>query len=526
MSEILSFLPSAQGSGLGYLIALGSVLALLFLRYFSIDPAVRRRATVAVLVFVLFAVLRLPIALHWMDPTTTNAKGETIASPPFQILDVLSLDVFALALILGLMVLLVDVVLVGRFKMEIPRILSDVALIAVFLISTLLVLYYKTELNITGLFTTAGLLSIVIGLALQDTLGNIFAGLALQTERPFKVGDWVSFAQFEGVVHDVSWRATKFRTRNNDIVSVPNATLSKESFTNYSSPSRISGRLLDVGVHYKHAPADVKRVLLEACRQVPEILDKPAPLVRLKSFDAYSIVYQVKFWITDFAAVLDIEEAYRTVLWYAFKREGIEIPFPIQIEYQHEYRHEVHEEDLQPVWERVLSRLRNVEFLQPLSEDELVMLAKRTMLHSYWTNETIIHQGEEGDSFFLLDEGEVRVCVSKEGHEEEVARLTPPAPFGEMALLTGERRSATVRAVTPVRLFVIDRESFKSVIVANPDLATAMSEILAKRQVELLARREALDKSVAAAQAERSRQILDNIRRFFGFTTARSGQEA
>jgi CRP-like cAMP-binding protein len=366
----------------------------------------------------------------------------------------------------------------------------------------------------------------VIGLALQDTLGNVFAGLSLQMERPFQVGDWISFGAFEGTVHDVSWRATQFRTRNNDLVTVPNSTLSKESFVNYSSPSRVSGRLVEIGLHYRHPPAQVKSLLIEACTQVPQILRDPKPLVRLKSFDAYSIIYQVKFWIDDFNAVLDIEEAYRTVLWYALAREGVEIPYPIQIEYQHEYRHEVGEEEKIPVSARVLDRLRQVEFLEPLSNEELEELAKRTKLHGYYTNETIIRQGDEGDSFFVLDEGEVIVYVSQDGHEEEVARLTPPAPLGEMALLTGERRAATVRAATPVRLLVIDRESFKSTMLGNPNLAQAMSDIIARRQVELLAKRAELDKSLAAAQAERSRQILESIRRFFGFTTARSTQES
>ncbi len=526
MPELPGFLRTVQGSGMGYLLAALCITALLVLRAKTPDTSVRRRATAAILLFLLFAFLRLPLVAKLLNPTIVDLKGQVVANPPFQILTVLSLIVFALALILGLMVLLVDVIVVGRLKIEIPRILSDVALIAVFLLSVLLIVYYETDLDITGLFTTAGVLSIVIGLALQDTLGNVFAGLALQTERPFRVGDWISCSEFEGVVHDVSWRATQFRTRNNDLVTVPNSTLSKQSFVNHSSPSRVSGRLVEVGVHYRHPPAEIKRVLLEACTQVSQILKSPAPLVRLKSFDAYSVVYQVKFWIEDFTAVLDIEEAYRTVVWYAFQREGIEIPFPIQIEYQHEYQHSLDEEEKLPPSARVLDRLRQVEFLQPLSEEELQALAKRTKLHGYYTNETIIRQGDEGDSFFLLDEGEVIVYVSKDGREQEVAHLRPPAPFGEMALLTGERRSATVRASTPVRLFVIDRESFKSTIVSNPSLATAMSDIEAKRQVELLAKRAALDKSLAAAQAETSRQILESIRRFFGFAHARSTHES
>jgi len=517
MPELPRFLDALQGSGVGYALAAACILGLLVLRQFSSEPAVRRRAIVAVLLFLLFAALRLSLRL----------LGSTAAAPtpPYQVVEVLSLIVFALALIQGLTLLLVDFLLVARFKLEIPRILSDVTLIAVFILSTFLILYYKTDLDVTGVFTTAGVLSIVIGLALQDTLGNVFAGLSLQTERPFRVGDWISFGAFEGVITDVSWRSTQFRTRQNDVVTIPNSTLSKESFINYSLPSKVSGRLVDIGAAYGHPPAHVKRVLLSACQEVAGILDRPQPLVRLKSFAAYSITYEVKFWIKDFAAALDIEEAFRTVVWYAFRREEIEIPFPIQVEYQHEYQHGEEEADAREQMSgRVLERLRVVDFFSPLSEQELRTLAERTKVQAYF-DETICRQDEEGDSFFILDEGAVVVSVSKNGKQEEVARLEAPAFFGEMAPLTGEKRAATVRAEGSAQLLVVDRETFKSMILANPDLATLMSQIIAKRQVELLAKRAQLDKSLAAAHEETSRQILHRIRNFFGFPNPKTELE-
>lgn len=517
MVESPGFLNAVRGSGIGYLLALGCILGLLVLRQVTSEPATRRRALVAVVFFLVFALLRLP--LHFLAAEVPGPKGTPVPNPFHQVLEAVSLIVFAWALIQGLLLLLVDFMLVGRLKMEIPRIVSDVALIAIFLVSVLVILYYRTDLDITGVFTTAGVVSIVIGLALQDTLGNVFAGLSLQMERPFKVGDWVSFGEFEGVITDVSWRSTQFRTRNNDLVTVPNSTVSKDSFVNHSAPSRVSGRLVYVGVHYRHPPAEVKRVLLDACAQVPEILDRPQPLVRLKAFDASSITYEIKFWIKDFAAVPDIEEHYRTTVWYAFQREGIEIPYPIQVQY--DIPLEPEEERRAVATGHVLTRLRDVEMLAPLSDEELRTLSSRTKLHAYNTGETIIREGEEGDSFFVLDRGEVTVCVSKDGHQEEVARLHPPAPFGEMSLLTGERRSATVRAASPVQLLVVDREAFKSIIIANPDLATAMSDILVQRQVELLASREALDKSLAASRDEASRQIVNRIREFFGFAAVK-----
>jgi small-conductance mechanosensitive channel len=509
MGDLLEVVSGLWTSGAATSVAAPIAVLLLVLQRTSSNPHVRRRALIAVALFVAFAVVRLP--LLWLEPTTAGPDGAAVPNPPHQILDVLSWVLFAWAVIQSVLLLLVEHLLVGRLKMEIPHILSDVLLIAVLFVSILAIFYYKTDLDITGVFTTAGVLSIVIGLALQDTLGNVFAGLALQTERPYHVGDWISFGAFEGVVMDVSWRSTQFRTRSNDIVTVPNSTLSKEVFVNYSSPSRVSARLVDIGVHYRHPPAEVKRVLLAACREVEGILERPAPLVRLKTFGDFAITYEVKFWIRDYAAVQDLEEAFRTVVWYAFRRENIEIPFPIQVEYGAPL--ETEDEGAQA--ERVLEQLRGVEFFTPLSESELRTLAERTRLHDYYQNETICRQEDEGDSMFVLEQGTVVVTVSKNGKQEEVARLEPPHFFGEMALCTGERRTATVRAATPVRLLVVDADDFRSIILANPDLASKISDILARRQVELMAKREALDRSIAAAQADASRQILHRIRNFF-----------
>ena len=480
MAELRALLDSVQGSAIGLSLAGICVLALLLLRRFSADKRARRRALVAILLFLLFVLLQLPLLL--LEATVPGPDGQPVANPLHLILHVLGLAVFALAMIQGFMLLLVELLLEGRLKMQVPHILSDAITMGLFVISVFVILYAR-NLNVTGLFTTAGVLSIVLGLALQDTLGNFFAGLALQTERPYQVKDWVSFADFEGTIEDVSWRSTQLRTRNNDIVTVPNSSLAKETFVNHSRPSRISGRLVDIGVAYRHPPAEVKRVLLAACGEVPEILATPRPLVRLKSFNDFSISYEVKFWIKEYDKVPDIEEAFRTVVWYALRRHEIEIPFPIQYEYQ--IVPPTKEEEREEAFARILERLRGVDFLSPLSDEELRTLAKRAKLHAYHANETICRQDDEGDSFFLLDEGRVAVSIARNGRREEVARLEPPAFFGEMALCTGQRRTATVQALDQVRLLVIDRETFRDVIYANPELANGISEILARRQMEL-----------------------------------------
>jgi small-conductance mechanosensitive channel len=199
---------------------------------------------------------------------------------------VLSVTVLILGYLAALLIgtfLIVDFLLVRLLEFEIPNILRDATVFTLFFVGVLLILYRRTELDVTGLFTTAGILSIVIGLALQDTLGNVFSGLAIQTERSFNVGDWVRFGEEEGVVVDVSWRATKLRTRQNDLVIIPNTQISNDVLVNYSAPTRIHAVREDIGVHYRHPPAHVIAAIEEAADQTEAILKRPRVDVRTQS---------------------------------------------------------------------------------------------------------------------------------------------------------------------------------------------------------------------------------------------------
>ncbi|HEU4463639.1 MAG TPA: mechanosensitive ion channel domain-containing protein, partial [Gemmatimonadota bacterium] len=203
-----------SGSGLLYAIVGALAIVGLIIRGLSKDPVVRRRALLLVGLLLIFALLR--VALAEISPrvmgTILTPTGEEIqglvSNPSFQIVSVLMLVVGLLSILLIGSILFVDFLLVGRLKFEIPNILRDVTIMVLFFVGVMLILIYQTDLDVAGLFTTSAVLSVIIGLALQDTLGNVFSGLSLQTERSFKVGDWVRFGEMEGVITDISWRAT------------------------------------------------------------------------------------------------------------------------------------------------------------------------------------------------------------------------------------------------------------------------------------------------------------------------------
>src|SRR5687768_7238379 len=197
---------------------------------------------------------------------------------------------FAAALINLLVVSLINPLRADRVPDAIPSILQDAIVIGIFVLVATFVFQDK-------LLTTSAVGAVVVGFALQDTLGNAFAGLAIQSEKPFKIGDWIRVGEFEGRVAEVTWRATKLRTKTGNFVVVPNNEISKHAIVNYSEPAVPTRLEVEVGASYLSTPGDVKAAVMEALSQVPRVLEAPAPDTLLQAFDASAIAYRVRFWV-------------------------------------------------------------------------------------------------------------------------------------------------------------------------------------------------------------------------------------
>ncbi|MGH7544298.1 MAG: cyclic nucleotide-binding domain-containing protein [Gemmatimonadota bacterium] len=504
-----------SGSGPLYLVLALVILSALVMRRASRDAAVRRRALLVAGLVLIFATLQIFL----------GRIPEQMARPDNLTYVVLSSTVLILGYLAALLIgtsVIVDFLLVRLLKFEIPNILRDAAVFTLFFLGVLLILYRQTDLDVTGLFTTAGILSIVIGLALQVTLGNVFSGLAIQTERPFNVGDWVQFRDMEGVVLDVSWRATRLRTRQNSLVIIPNTQISKDVLINYSAPTRIHAIREHVGVHYRHPPAVVIAAFEEAADQTETILKQPRVDVRTHEFGDSAIIYRVKYWIKDYGDKNRIRNAFNTRVWYAFSRRGIEIPFPIRDVYLHQVTQETLEAEAEQRRQRIFSYLRRVEVFDALTEQETRDLATRARVEQYFRGETVIRQGTAGDSLYIIDDGLVEVVVSHNGRSESLAQLGPRSFFGEMALLTGEERTATVMTLAPTDFFVVDREAFRETLERNPRIAERISEILAERRRELEETHAALHEAHTQDMDDEKHRILTRIRDFFGFKATES----
>jgi small-conductance mechanosensitive channel/CRP-like cAMP-binding protein len=387
-----------------------------------------------------------------------------------------------------------------------PAIVQDAVIVGAFVL--LATFFFPDQL-----FATSAITALILGLALQDTLGNLFAGLAIQVEKPFRVGDWVQAAEHRGRVVEITWRATKIRTKSGMFVIIPNNVVSKDKVINYSHPSPLQRIEYVVGLGYEVHPNQVKRVAREAMADIGEILAEPAPDVLVSQYGDSAIQYRCRFWISDFGVSDSVLDKFSTLLYYRLKRNGLSVPFPIR---------DLRITDHQPVLETALPAIDDrLEFVEKMELFQRLDLADKKMIAdamenlTYAANESIIRQGQAGDSMFFVRRGSVRIVLDGQGMEHEVTVLGEGEYFGEMALLTGEKRTATVRAVDDVELYVLRKEQFRNVLLANRDIVEEISRLMADRKRVLDVK--TAEVTVFNSRVEKEEQnILSRIQKFFG----------
>jgi CRP-like cAMP-binding protein len=345
----------------------------------------------------------------------------------------------------------------------------------------------------------------VVGFAMQDTLGNLFAGLAIQIEKPFRVGHWVQIGDRDGQVTEITWRATKLRTKAGQFLIVPNSVMSKEPVLNYSEPIIPTRIEVEIGASYGVPPNDVKRAMHEAMANSPLVMRAPEPQVTIKAFGGSSIDYLAQFWIEDYAVDRTARDQVRTNLWYTFRRHNIEIPWPIQIQYERDEEPAVTERHMAAA----ADQLASINLFKTLSAEARQRLAHSASHHLFAAGESIVRQESAGDSMFVLMKGHARVVLEPAG--QEVAVIPPGGFFGEMSMLTGDRRSATVKAVDDVAVLEISAQDFREIVLTSPELLDHVSTLVSTRRSGL----EDAKAAVAAVVAPEAKDnFLARMRRF------------
>jgi small-conductance mechanosensitive channel len=465
--------------------AVGLVVTL-GVRGLTVNRLIRSKLRLAVLSFAVYLAVGGLLRLGVLAPGT---------APQF-------LSIAHLLLALGIVTLVVVCAInpwrVDRTPEHFPNIVQDTIIIGVFLLIGTSVMQEK-------FLTTSAVGAVVIGFALQDTLGNTFAGLAIQVEKPFRVDHWVRIGSLEGKVAAITWRATRLVTKNGDAVIVPNNIVSKEPITNFSEPGGGTRLFVDVGASYFVPPNDVKAVIREALKDASLVLQNPAAEVVVADFGASSVNYRIKFWVSDYSVDDSARDQVRTCVYYAFRRHGIEIPWPIQVNYTApDVPAGLASSDDRQAF------IDAVDLFQPLTRDDRARLASAARERLYGEGQTIVRQHDAGDSMFVIGRGRVRVTI--EPNHTEVATLPAGSYLGEMSLLTGQPRTATVSAIDDCLLLEISAADFRLIALAQPAVLEQVTAAVAARQAGLDRSRDVMAAAVPAHDAPRS--FLLRVREF------------
>jgi len=366
------------------------------------------------------------------------------------------------------------------------------------------------ELNLGALLTTSAIFGVIIGLALQDTLGNFFSGISLHADRPFQVGDVIVVGQqkITGVVEGITWRAVKIRTFQNHVLLVSNSNAAKEAIE-VCPRENLNARMVFFNTLYSDFPAKTIHVVREAVRDADNVSQKIAPIVRIRDLGESSIDWEVKYWLEDYAKYNDTDALVRQRIWYAFRRANITFAFPTRT--LHIERKLSPPSAIGPQRE-IIERLSAVDIFSPLSAEEIERLAAASMRHVFAPGELVIRAGDQGASMFVVHNGRVQVQVSDGGPARTVAMLSEGAFFGEMALFTGEPRTANVVALEETEVLEISHAAMKHLFDTNPDLAESISWTIAERRAGL----EASSQQASQVAKTESAGLLASIKRFFG----------
>ena len=460
-------------------------------------------ATVLLATYLLVTFAPLPKIIN--TPVGAHLSSETVVKSLYLLL----FGVTAYLLVRALNSLIFGLTFRLRKGFEAPTLVRNVFSIVAFTILFLIAFnQFFPDVNLGALFTTSAIFGVILGLALQDTLGNFFAGISLQADRPFQVGDVITVGvqRHTGVVEEITWRAIKVRTFQNHVVLINNSTAAKEPIE-VSARGNLNARLVYFNTLYIDSPAKTIHVVREAVREADNVSQKVTPLVRIRNLGENGVEYEVKYWLEDYAKYNDTDALVRQRIWYAFRRAGLNFAFPTRtLHVERRAKPGTRESD----GGAIVERLSAVDLFAPLSPEETTMLARAAVSHVFAPGETVIRAGDPGSSMFVVHNGRVRVQINDNGRQRTIATLNEGDFFGEMALFTGEPRTANVIALEETEVLEIGHAAMKSVFDTNPDLVESLSFIMAERRQGLAAQAD------ASAPSDESEGILSAIKRFFG----------
>ncbi|CAD6534048.1 hypothetical protein LMG27952_02871 [Paraburkholderia hiiakae] len=387
------------------------------------------------------------------------------------------------------------------------RLFEDVFSAVTFLAAVVASLAFVLELPVRGLVATSGALAIVVGLAIQSTLSDVFAGIVINTTEPYEVGNWVSIDGVEGKVLEMNWRATHLLTGQGDVIIVPNAVAAKAKITNSSRPAALHGLTITLEITPEARPGVVLDALGLALKGTRAVLADPAPSVLVKGACVQSMSYEVIAFVDDMGKKSAVANELYDLCYRHLAAAGIELRAP----------GEPRARDLAvDLRDRRIGVLRRVQLFGALPPDDLARLAQALTCHAYEAGEVLITPGTVSDLLMIVDSGVLSTVASKGEEQIEVARLGPGETCGEDGLLAGIPARVTISALTNSVLYSVKKDALTPLFKSNPEIVHSMCAEVSRRQ-------HTLDKMGTAKSAVRSEEsffqwLIDRVRELHDLT--------
>lgn len=401
-----------------------------------------------------------------------------------------------------------------RSGIQVPAMLVTLTEILITLVTLAIIVTGVYGYSFTALLATSTVLIGVAGFAVQKMIADFFAGIALSLERPYSIGDWLQLETGGpiGRVVEFGWRSTRTVTTDNITIVIPNSRLAERTFMNYSRPEAHFRDRIRITLPHDVTTHQGQRILLGAVNQIDEIASLPGKAsVTIEEYDTRGVVWILIYHVPDGSRLMALRFMVHQNILRNLHYAGIRIPVAAQ-----EVRVRRGEPAADPS-DGIVRLLRQSALFADLTADETDALAQAAMQRLCYAGEAILRQGNPGTSLFILNEGLLGVWLADGGGtERQIAQIQPGEFFGELSLLTGEPRGATVIPVTDCVVTEIGKEAMSALLEARPELAAQLSRALAGRRAANL--RSMANAGPQVSESEReglARQMLGRIRAFF-----------
>ncbi len=369
----------------------------------------------------------------------------------------------------------------GRSKIpgarNVPQLLMMVPRLLITLVAGWFLFTAVWNVDLSGLFAALGVTSLVVSLALQDTLSGLASGFLILGDRPFSPGDWIEFGGTEGRVVDTNWRSSRIRNRNGDLIIVPNSTLSSATIVNFDEPARLHRVVVSLQVAYSNPPSNAIAMLLAAARATEGVLEDPPPQVRVTQIDDPLMGYDVQMWIDDYTIAPRVKSEFGALVWYQSHRMGVPLPSPAYDLFHHDPIQEAIDDTLSV--DELAERIRRAPMFSGLDDLDLRQLAEAAHPDRFRRGEIMLAPGVVNRDIYVLWQGRAQIFAPD--RPDSFIGLSDGDIFGIVGRSSRKQAPPEILALTDCEVIRIDAEAAGAVASRNTELTEHLDQLMISR---------------------------------------------